>query len=37
MDMFLPNEGYRAPSFEIEQEYEAANAHVELRSLAESD
>ena len=37
MYMFLPNEGYKAPSFEIEQEHEAANALVELRSLAKSD
>ena len=37
MYMFLPNEGCRAPSFEIEQEHEAANALVELRSLAKSD
>ena len=37
MYMFVPNEGCRAPSFEIEQEHEAANALVELRSLAKSD
>ena len=37
MYMFVPNEGCRAPSFEIEQEHEAVNALVELRSLAKSD
>jgi len=39
MFMFLPNEGCncRAPSFEIEQEHDAANALVELGSLAKSD
>ena len=37
MYMFVPNEGCIAPSFEIEQEHEAANALVELRSLAKSD
>ena len=37
MYMFVPNEGCRAPASEIEQEQEAANAIVELRSLAKSD
>ena len=37
MYMFLRNGGCKAPSFEIEQEHEAANALVELRSLAKSD
>ena len=38
MYMFVPNEGCRAPSFiETEQEHEADNALVELRSLAKSD
>ena len=37
MYMFVPNEGCRAPSFEIEKEHEAANALAELRSLLKSD
>ena len=38
MYMYVPNEGCRAPSFmETEQEHEADNTLVELRSLAKSD